>query len=134
MAELYPRSVQSEMSFENGRALGISTRWERGQYCSIVTAAGIVGCGIYDLKTPAEFGQAIAIAKGTPECPLVEPEDLLGSPIVGLTPQASAMGIQLGMTGREAVELMLRANPQPAECKPNSLRVRSLDHVTLVVK
>jgi uncharacterized protein YunC (DUF1805 family) len=97
------------MQFANGTAIGISNRWERGQYCSILTRAGIVGCGIYDLKTPAEFGQAIAIATGTPANPLTEPEDLLDARIVGVTPQAEAMGIRPGMTGREAVELMLQA-------------------------
>jgi uncharacterized protein YunC (DUF1805 family) len=87
----------------------MSHRWHRGQYCTILTKAGIVGCGIYDLKTPAEFGQAIAIAKGTPAQPLTEPEDLLDAKIVGCTPQAAALGIELGMTGREAVERMLQA-------------------------
>lgn len=98
------------LTFENGQALGISNRWHKGQYCSLITKAGIVGCGIYDLKTPAEFGQAIAIAKGTPAQPLTEPEDLLPAKIVGLTPQAEALGIRLEMTGREAVELMLKAS------------------------
>jgi len=87
----------------------MSHRWHRGQYCTILTKAGIVGCGIYDLATPAEFGQAIAIAKGTPANPLVEPEDLYEAKIVGLTPQAAALGVAEGMTGREAVELMLQA-------------------------
>jgi uncharacterized protein YunC (DUF1805 family) len=97
------------MQFEHGEAIGMSHRWHRGQYCTILTKAGIVGCGIYDLKTPAEFGQAIAIAKGTPAQPLTEPEDLLDAKIVGCTPQAAALGIELGMTGREAVERMLQA-------------------------
>jgi uncharacterized protein YunC (DUF1805 family) len=112
MAEQLPRTTSRELQFENGTAIGISNRWERGQYCSILTRAGIVGCGIYDLKTPAEFGQAIAIAKGTPAHPLTEPEDLFDAKIVGVTPQAEALGIKLGMTGLEAVELMLAAgNP-----------------------
>ena len=111
MAEQLPRSTSRELKFENGTAIGISNRWERGQYCSILTRAGIVGCGIYDLKTPAEFGQAIAIAKGTPANPLTEPEDLFDAKIVGVTPQAEALGIKLGMTGRVAVELMLKASP-----------------------
>ncbi|HJZ92054.1 MAG TPA: DUF1805 domain-containing protein [Gemmataceae bacterium] len=68
-----------------------------------------MGCGIYDLKTAAEFGQAIAIAKGTPAKPLVEPEDLLEAKIVGVTPQAEALGIIAAITGREAVEWMLQA-------------------------
>ena len=79
MSEGLPRSVVRELSFAGGAALGISNRWEGGQYCSILTAAGIVGCGIYAMQTPAEFGQAIAIARGTPAQPLTEPEDLLGA-------------------------------------------------------
>src|SRR5262245_48070633 len=110
MSDVLPRTTSRELRFENGTAIGISNRWERGQYCSILTKAGIVGCGIYDLKTAAEFGQAIAIARGTPAKPLVEPEDLFEAKIVDTTPQAKALGISPGMTGREAVELMLSVN------------------------
>jgi uncharacterized protein YunC (DUF1805 family) len=109
MDERLPRTTSREIQFENGTALGISNRWEQGQYCTILTRAGIVGCGIYDLETPAEFGQAIAIARGTPQNPLTEPEDLFEARIVGCTPRAAALGIQVGMTGRQAVELMLKA-------------------------
>jgi uncharacterized protein YunC (DUF1805 family) len=104
-----PRSTVRTMQFDGGAAIGISNRWEKGQYCSILTRAGIVGCGIYDMKTPAEFGQAIAIARGTPASPLCEPEDLLDAKIVECTPQARALGITPGITGREAVNLMLAA-------------------------
>lgn len=110
MSEILPRTAHREMRFENGVAIGMSHRWREGQYCSILTEAGIVGCGIYALDTPAEFGQAIAIAKGTPAKPLAEPEDLLEAKIVGCTPKAEAFGIREGMTGRQAVELMLMAS------------------------
>jgi uncharacterized protein YunC (DUF1805 family) len=118
VSDQLPRTTSRPLQFDNGTAIGISNRWERGQYCSILTRAGIVGCGIYDLETAAEFGQAIAIAKGTPAEPLVEPEDLLEARIVGVTPQAEALGITAGMTGREAVERMLRATPaaEPPAC------------------
>ena len=110
MSNNIPRSVNRELQFDNGTAVGISNRWYKGQYCSIITEAGIVGCGIYDMETPAEFGQAIAIAKGTPANPLVEPEDLFDAKIVNCTPKAQSFGIEVGMTGREAVELMLQAD------------------------
>ena len=58
---------------------------------------------------PAKFNQALAIAEGTPECPLVTPEDLLAAKIARCTPRAEGMGIKIGMTGREAAELMLAA-------------------------
>ena len=109
MKDSIPRTNSRELQFDNGTAIGTSQRWHQGQYCSILTAAGIVGCGIYDLETPAEFGQAIAIAKGTPDNPLTEPEDLLDAEIVGCTPRAEELGVQLGMTGRQAVEVMLSA-------------------------
>ena len=112
MSEPLPRSIQSTMQFEHGEALGISNRWKGGQYCSILTPFGIVGCGIYDMETPAEFDQAIAIAKGTPSNPLVDPEDLLDARIVDATPKAKAAGIEIGDTGREAVEKMLAASSQ----------------------
>jgi uncharacterized protein YunC (DUF1805 family) len=105
-----PRSTQRTLHFDNGDAIGISNRWNKGQYCTILTPAGLVGCGIYDVKTAAEFGQAVAICRGTPAKPLVEPEDLFGSKIMEATPQAEALGIKVGMTGKEAVELLLKAS------------------------
>src|ERR1700722_1693084 len=110
MSDSLPRSISRPMQFENGVALGVSNRWRNGQYCVIMTEAGLVGCGIYDMKTPAEFGQALAIAKGTPQKPLVDPEDLLEAKIVDATPQALALGVAIGMTGKEAVEKMLIAS------------------------
>jgi uncharacterized protein YunC (DUF1805 family) len=109
MSTALPSVTHRPLQFRNGSAIGVSNRWRNGQYCAILTAAGIVGCGIYDLQTAAEFGEAIAIAKGTPSQPLTEPEDLLDAKIVGATPQAQAMGVEVGMTGKEAVELLLAA-------------------------
>ena len=60
--------------------------------------------------TPAEFGQAIAIAKGTPQHPLTDPEDLFDAKIVDCTPRAREFGIEIGISGRAAVELMLKAS------------------------
>lgn len=108
MSTSLPTTTNRVMQFEHGTAIGMSHRWHRGQYCSILTEAGIVGCGIYAIETPAEFGQLIAIARGTPAQPLAEPEDLLDAKIVDATPQALAAGITIGMTGREAVEKMLQ--------------------------
>ena len=105
-----PRTTSRPLQFNNGRAIGMSNRWRGGQYCAILTEAGLVGCGIYDVKTAAEFGQSVAIARGTPQKPLVEPEDLFEAKIVEATPQAQELGIRVGMTGREAVELLLAAS------------------------
>jgi uncharacterized protein YunC (DUF1805 family) len=109
MSAPLPKQITRELKFKNGTAIGTSNRWNQGQYCSILTEGGIVGCGIYDLETAAEFDLAIAICKGTLAKPLVDPEDLFESKIVGVTPKAASMGIHTGITGLEAVELMLQA-------------------------
>jgi len=114
MSEPLPRTISRPLQFKNGCAVGISNRWHKGQYCTILTEAGLVGCGIYDVKTAAEFGQAVAIARGTPQKPLVNPEDLFEAKIVDATPQARKLGVQIGMTGREAVELLLAASATSA--------------------
>ena len=110
MADPLPRTISRPIQFKNGCAIGISNRWLQGQYCTILTEAGLVGCGIYDVKTAAEFGQAVAIARGTPQMPLVNPEDLFDAKIVDATPKAKGLGIHVGMTGRDAVELLLAAS------------------------
>ncbi len=108
MSAPLPLTTIQPMQFTHGCASGMSHRWRNGQYCAIMTEAGIVGCGIYDLHTASEFNLGIAIAKGTPAKPLVTPDDLLDALIVGVTQEAQRMGIRVGMPGREAVELMLK--------------------------
>src|SRR5262249_26648946 len=115
MSDVLPRTISRPMQFRNGVAIGISNRWRNGQYCTILTEAGMVGCGIYDMHTPGEFGQAIAIARGTPQNPLVDPEDLLDAKIVDATGPAKKLGITIGMTGREAVELLLTATSRSSK-------------------
>src|SRR5262245_1192291 len=110
MSDALPRTISGPMQFRNGVAIGISNRWRNGQYCTILTEAGLVGCGIYDMHTPGELGHAIAIARGTPQNPLVNPGDLLDAKIVDATGPAKKLGITIGMTGREAVEMLLEAS------------------------
>ena len=134
MNETLPRTVSRPVPLQGGSAIGISNRWENSQYCAILTKVGIVGCGIYDMTTATEFDQAIAVARGTPADPLVEPEDLLDAKIVDASPKARSFGIDVGMTGREAAECMLAMHPEQSETVPTTAEVKHLDHVTVVVE
>lgn len=115
MTDELPKSTSRAMRFANGTAVGTSDEWEHGQYCTILTKAGMVGCAIFDLAVAAEFGDAIAVIKGTPEKPLAEPEDLLDAKVTGISPKAESLGVRIGMTGREAVETLLAVDPDPPE-------------------
>jgi len=90
-----------------GRASGVSVQWEGGQFVFIVAERGLVGCGIFSVEVMDEFDMAGAIAKGTRERPLVVPEDLLGAEMVDVSEKACNMGIEVGMTGAQALEVLL---------------------------
>jgi uncharacterized protein YunC (DUF1805 family) len=67
----------------------------------------MVGCGIYDVHTAGKFHMAVAIARGTPDHPLCEPEDLLSAKIVEVSSPAAQLGITPGMNGLEALGVLL---------------------------
>lgn len=104
-----PRITDRVMDTPVGRAIGHSARWEGGQYCAIITRKGLIGCGAYHVPTMQHFGQAVAIARGTPANPLVEPEDLFEARIVEATEQAQALGVRVGDTGLEALQKLIAA-------------------------
>lgn len=95
-------------SMADGRATGISVRWEGGQFCLIASDRGVVGCGIFNIDVFEEFKMAGALAKGTPEKPLVEPEDLLPAKIVMVSSRAARLGVKKGMTGKQALQKFLK--------------------------
>ena len=102
--------IQAEQRLLNtphGQAIGASYQWSGGQYCAIHTSRGIVGCGIFDVACANHFGMALAIARGTPQAPLRQPEDLYVARIAALSEAASRLGIEMGMTGLEALGKML---------------------------
>ena len=105
-------STSRVLSVASGRAVGMSNKWGGGQYCSILTGVGLVGCGIYNTDVADEFGFAFALCKGTPASPLVEPEDLYKAKVSITSKAARDMGITHGMTGAEALDVMLIAEKQ----------------------
>ncbi len=89
----------------NGKAcLGLEAAWTGSQFVMIVAEKGLVSCGVVDMDVMGNAGAAIAVSRGKPENPLVTTEDLLNAPIMDVTPQAAALGILVGMSGREALE------------------------------
>lgn len=102
------QASQRVLHTPQGDALGCSYRWPGGQYCAIHTDRGVIGCGLYDCSIATHFGMVVAIARGTPQRPLVEPEDLLEARIAEVSEAAAGMGVVVGMTGDEALKQLLR--------------------------
>ncbi len=107
LGKLITRNTPLETPY--GPVIGTSFRWPGGQYCAIHTARGLVGCGIYDVHIAGEFGLVVAIARGTPENPLSQPEELLTAKIAEVTAAAEKIGIHVGMLGQDALNLLLQS-------------------------
>jgi len=83
---------------------GLQVSWQGGQFVMIVTERGLVSCGVIDKEVMGRFGAAVAIARGTPQKPLVTVDDLLGARIADVTREAASYGVEVGMSGKEALE------------------------------
>ncbi|HUT65004.1 MAG TPA: DUF1805 domain-containing protein [Spirochaetota bacterium] len=105
-----PISIEG-VKTEGAPAQGLSVMWDDGQFVVIVLPKGIVGCAAIDVAVMEEFDMAVATAHGTPQAPLVVPDDLIAAKISGVTKKARAMGIREGMTGGQAVEIMAGNDP-----------------------
>src|SRR5262245_41069521 len=103
-----PQAEQRVLETPFGPVIGSSYRWEGGQYCAIHTNRGVVGCGIFDLACADVFSMAFAVCRGTPDHPLVQPEDIYSAKVTAVSQAAGKMGIFVGMTGLQAVEKMLK--------------------------
>ena len=84
-------------------AEALEVSWEGGQFVLIVAPRGLVACGVIDPSVMDRFGAAIAIARGTPACPLITAADLLAARIAEVTTAAAERGIKVGMAGSEAL-------------------------------
>ncbi len=84
----------------------LEVSWQGGQFVVIVAAKGLLACGVIDPVVMNRFGAAVAVARGTPQCPLVTGDDLLAARIAEVTEAAAALGIKPGMNGAEALALL----------------------------
>ena len=96
------------VSTPSGTALGLGAEWSGGQFVVIVAERGLVACGAIDVRVMEEFGAAVAVAKGTPQSPLRTPDDLLAAKVLYVTAKAKERGIMAGMTGKEALEMLVK--------------------------
>ncbi|HOZ47311.1 MAG TPA: DUF1805 domain-containing protein [Candidatus Hydrogenedentes bacterium] len=98
----------TSMACHGAPASGLAVSWSDSQFVMIIADKGLVACGVVDKEVMERAGAAIAIARGTREKPLKTVEDLLGARIADITAKAAAYGVQPGMSGQEALDLLCR--------------------------
>lgn len=73
---------------------------------SVVTENGMVGCGVFDVHALDAFGYPAAKARRAGEGPIASIDDLLNGVIKEVNEAARGRGIGIGMSGKEALELL----------------------------
>jgi uncharacterized protein YunC (DUF1805 family) len=73
---------------------------------SIVTDVGMVGCGAFDVAALNNFGYPAARVRPAQGSSISTIEDLLQGIVKEANPAAEKLGLKVGQTGREALELL----------------------------
>jgi uncharacterized protein YunC (DUF1805 family) len=73
---------------------------------SVVTNAGMVGCGAFDVGALDSFGYPAARVKATRGTSVATIDDLLVGAVKDANQAAVKRGVRIGMSGREALERM----------------------------
>ena len=71
----------------------------------VVTDKGMVGCGAFDVMALSSFGYPAARVRPSKGSSISSIEDLLNGIVKEANPAAEKLGVKIGMSGREALDL-----------------------------
>ena len=91
-----------QVHLKNGTALGIKIEINVAPLLVIKTGKGFVMCGYLNIGAAEKMGDVAAKVSGVRNF-----EDVLNAKVNALTSKAKDLGVKEGMTGREALEMML---------------------------
>ena len=72
----------------------------------VVTDVGLVGCGAFDVVALDKFDYPAATVRATRGDGIADVEDVLAGEVKKVNDAAARLGIQVGLSGREALERM----------------------------
>ena len=73
---------------------------------NVVTDKGMVGCGAFDVAALGNFGYPAAKVRPAQGASIASIEDLLQGIVKEANSQAERLGVRVGQTGRQALELL----------------------------
>ncbi|MCX6672829.1 MAG: YunC family protein [Methanothrix sp.] len=73
---------------------------------NVVTDVGMVGCGAFDVAALNNFGYPAAKVRPAKGSSIATIDDLLQGIVKEVNPAAEKLGLKVGLTGREALELL----------------------------
>ncbi|MCS7131838.1 MAG: DUF1805 domain-containing protein [Hadesarchaea archaeon] len=92
---------EREVRVGERKALGIRVELPEAPLLLLVAPKGYVMCGYLNVETAERLGQAAAVVTGVRSL-----EEMLEARVTRATKKARELGIEEGMSGREALKLM----------------------------
>jgi uncharacterized protein YunC (DUF1805 family) len=91
---------------ENSEAIGFVVPLGTVSLVGVVAKKGMVGCGAIDVAALNNFNYPAARVRPLSGPSIVTIDDLLTGIIKESNPSAQALGISIGMTGKDALDLL----------------------------
>ncbi len=98
--------VQKKVKLTNKHADGYVIPLGKTNLVFVATDKGMVGCGAFDVAALNNFNYPAAKVKSQSGKPIATIEDLLEGIVKEANAEAARLGITIGMSGREALELL----------------------------
>lgn len=108
-----PQAATRLVETPEGQVIGFNLRWDGGQCCALLARGGMVTSDDFPFAIDAPLGLPVAVARGSAERLLLEPEDLLDASIIAVGTPAAGFGVRVGDTGREAIGKLHRGDEDP---------------------
>jgi len=98
--------IQEKVAYKGGEAEGYIIALGSVNLVVVVAKRGLVGCGAFDVAALEKFDYPAARVKPTRGGSIADVDDLLSGEIKDANAAAEKLGIRIGMSGKEALDLM----------------------------
>lgn len=98
--------IQEKVPYKDGEAEGYVIPLGPANLVVVVAKRGMVGCGAFDVEALEKFGYPAARVKPTQSDSIANIEDLLSGEIKDANAAAAKLGVKVGMSGKEALDLL----------------------------
>ncbi len=98
--------IQERVAYKSGEADGYVIPLGPANLVLVVGKRGMVGCGAFDVAALEKFGYPAARVKPRRGSSIATVEDLLSGEIKDANAEAARLGVEVGMSGREALDLL----------------------------
>lgn len=98
--------IQEKVPYKGGEADGYVIPLGPANLVAVVAKRGMVGCGAFDVVALDKFSYPAARVKPTRSDSIANVEDLLAGEIKDANAAAAKLGVEVGMSGKEALDLL----------------------------